>query len=346
MAPKKRGLGRGLDAIIPQDTEQGRKSVEEARKRQIAEEDERIAKLLAEGTPVTVRISAIEPNKSQPRKNFDEEALCDYQHADNQCMNCHTTGSQSPNLSMLYVRGANGGAILNQNGQLRKLAIKTNDMISGSVYFGFSPSGRYITFSTNIIIPGFHSKAGKRLEVFDSKSDVYVADLQENRIIRSPLLSDSTVFETFPTFSPDGRYIYYCAAQRVQLPQDLKQLQYALVRIPFDEYTGNIGTRIDTLAPCAAVSSQQAAPLPTKQSVCHPRISPDGRYLLYTVQDYGTFPIWHQESDLRMMDLKTGTVDTLALVNSPKSDTYHSWSSNSRWFVFASKRDDGLYGKP
>ena len=27
-------------------------------------------------------------------------------------------------------------------------------------------------------------------------------------------------------------------------------------------------------------------------------------------------------------------------------DTYHSWSSNSRWFVFASKRDDGLYGKP
>ena len=33
-------------------------------------------------------------------------------------------------------------------------------------------------------------------------------------------------------------------------------------------------------------------------------------------------------------------------VNSDKSDTYHSWSSNSRWFVFASKRDDGLYGKP
>jgi hypothetical protein len=46
------------------------------------------------------------------------------------------------------------------------------------------------------------------------------------------------------------------------------------------------------------------------------------------------------------MDLQTGTVDTLAIVNSEKSDTYHSWSSNSRWFVFASKRDDGLYGKP
>ena len=29
-----------------------------------------------------------------------------------------------------------------------------------------------------------------------------------------------------------------------------------------------------------------------------------------------------------------------------KSDSYHSWSSNSRWFVFASKRGDGQYGKP
>ena len=265
-------------------------------------------------------------------EDFEEKALCDYHLANNQCMNCHATGSQNPNLSMMYVRGPKGGAILNQNGKLRKLAIKTSDMISGSVYYGFSPSGRYITFSTNIIIPAFHSNPGKRLEVYDTKSDVYAADLQENRIIRSPLLSDSLTFETFPTFSPDGKYIYYCAAKHVELPMELKQLQYALVRIPFDEKTGKIGNKVDTLF--------------NKRSVCHPRISPDGRYLVYTVADYGTFPIWHQESDLQMMDLKTGRIDTMKVVNSPRSDTYHSWSSNSRWLVFASKRDNGLYGKP
>ena len=273
-------------------------------------------------------------------ENFDEKVLCDYRLAHNQCMNCHATGSQNPNLSMMYVRGPHGGAILNQNGKLRKLAIKTKDMISGSVYYGFSPSGRYITFSTNIIIPAFHSKASKRLEVYDSKSDVYVADLQENRIIRSPMLSDSLTFETFPTFSPDGKYIYYCAAQHVQLPQELKQLQYALVRIPFDEKSGTIGNKVDTVYSAATPSQQK------KHSVCHPRISPDGRYLVYTVADYGTFPIWHQESDLQIMDLQTGRIDTMAIVNSPRSDTYHSWSSNSRWLVFASKRDNGLYGKP
>ena len=268
-------------------------------------------------------------------ENFETNALGHYEQLENRCMNCHTFANQDPQLSMMYVRGPGGGAILNQHGQLSKLDI------AGSVYFGFSPSGRYITYSTQKIIPAFHSKPSKRLEVFDAGSNVYVADMQEHRIISSPLLCDSLKFETFPTFSPDGKYIYYCVADSVALPRDIKNLQYRLVRIPFDESSGAIGIHVDTL-----VSSHLSPLTSHHSSVCHPRISPDGRYLLYTVADYGTFPIWHPEADLQLMDLQTGAIDTLAIVNSEKSDTYHSWSSNSRWFVFASKRDDGLYGKP
>ncbi len=293
-------------------------------------------------------------------ENFDEAALADYEHQENRCMNCHTFGSNNPALSMMYVRGKQGGAILNQNGSMRKLDLKADSMISGSVYFGFSPSGRFITFSTNLIIPGFHSQPRKRLEVYDSASDVYVADLQEHRMLHSPLLEQKTVLETFPTFSPDGKYIYYCAADSVPLPADISRLQYALVRIPFDEATGTFGTEVDTIVANSNFYTLHSKPENTavansklytlnsklKNSVCHPRISPDGRFLLYTVAYYGTFPIWHPEADLQMLDLQTGKTDTLAVVNSAKSDTYHSWSSNSRWFVFASKRDDGLYGKP
>ena len=259
-------------------------------------------------------------------ENFEVNALGHYEQLENRCMNCHTFASQNPELSMMYVRGPGGGAILNRNGELSKLNIP------GSVYFGFSPSGRYITYSTQKIIPAFHSDPSKRLEVYDATSNVFVADMEQQRIISSPLLSDSLKFETFPTFSPDGKYIYYCAADSVSLPTDIKSLQYRLVRIPFDEASGTIGTQVDTLA--------------ATTSVCHPRISPDGRFLLYTVADYGTFPIWHPEADLQMMNLETGAIDSLQTVNSQKSDTYHAWSSNSRWFVFASKRDDGLYGKP
>lgn len=259
-------------------------------------------------------------------ENFDVNSIGHYEQLENRCMNCHTYANQDPKLSMMYVRGPGGGAILNRDGKLSKLNIP------GSVYFGFSPTGRYITYSTQKIIPAFHSLASKRLEVYDAASNVYVADMQEHRVISSSLLSDSLKFETFPTFSPDGKFIYYCAADTVNLPSDIKQLQYAIVRIPFDESTGTIGSQVDTLY--------------NRRSVCHPRISPNGKYLLYTVADYGTFPIWHPEADLQMMNLETGAIESLDIVNSQKSDTYHSWSSNSRWFVFASKRDDGLYGKP
>ena len=276
-------------------------------------------------------------NKIQIRQrcveNWKETILTDYHLQENRCMNCHTFGNQNPNLSMVYVRGENGGAILNRNGKLRKLNLKTADMVSSSVYYGFDPSGRYVTFSTNIIIPAFHANPDKRLEVYDSKSDVYVADLDKNIIISSPLTSDSTKLETFPTFSPNGKYIYYCVADKKGLKtKNLKGLKYALVRIPFDDRTGTFGSEVDTLY--------------TEHSVCHPKISPDGRYCLFTVADYGTFPIWHPEADLRMLDLQTGKIDSLSIVNSKKSDTYHSWSHSGRWFVFASKRDDGLYGKP
>jgi len=269
-------------------------------------------------------------------ENFEERTLCDYNMAGNRCMNCHTFGNQKGDCSFLYVRGEGGGMILNQEGRLRKLNMKTPDMVSSSVYGQFSPSGRYLVFSTNIIIPAFHAKPSKRLEVFDSKSDVYVADLQKNRILRSPLLADSVHLETFPTFAPDGKSIFFCSADRLFGPDSIKNLQYSLCKIAFNE-NGTFGVKVDTIV--KAIAGRH-------NSVCHPRVSPDGKYIFYTVADYGTFPIWHMEADLQMLNLRTGEIDSLSVVNSPKSDTYHSWASNSRWIVFASKRDDGLYGKP
>ena len=270
-------------------------------------------------------------------EDFTTNNFCDHERVGNRCMNCHTYSQQNPNLSMMYVRGEGGGAVVNRNGALSLLDIKKDGMVGGSVYFGFHPDGRHIVFSANKIIPAFHASGSKRLEVFDTESDVYVADIIEGRIISCPQLSDSTWLETFPTFSPDGKEIYFCTAKKPSftgsVDKVLRQLQYHLCRITFNASNESFAAKVDTIAVAGT-------------SICHPRVSPDGKHLLYTVQDYGTFPIWHREADLHMIDLTTMRVDTLAVVNSNRSDTYHSWSSNSRWFVFASKRDDGLYGKP
>ncbi len=266
-------------------------------------------------------------------ENFKEKILADHNLQTNKCMNCHILGNQDPNLSMLYLDEDGREAILNRNGKLRKLNIKTDKMPAASEYFNFSPSGKYIAFSTNSYKPAFHANPSSRLEVYDTQSNVYVANLDDNTITSSPLTSESQHLATFPAFSPDGKYIYYCAANSKGLSsKNLKALKYALVRIPFDEQTGKFGNHVDTLY--------------TARSVCHPRISPDGNYCLFTVADYGTCPAWHPESDLYMLNLHTGKTDSMKIANSDKSDTYHSWSHNSRWFVFLSKRYDGLYSWP
>lgn len=269
-------------------------------------------------------------------EDFSERVLCNYNSVGNRCMNCHTHAPGDGDLSFLYVRGEGGGMVLNDHGNLRLLNFKTPDMVSGSVYAQFDPSGRYIVFSTNAIIPAFHSRPDKRLEVFDTKSDIYVYDLQQDKVLRSPLLADSTRLETFPAFSADGNSIFYCVADGPVRPNAIDSMHYSLCRLGFDPKSGNFSGKADTIVPG----------IRGERSISHPRVSPDGKRLLYTVSEFGTFPIWHREADLQMVDLESGEIDSLKTVNSPMSDTYHSWSSNGRWFVFASKRDDGLYGKP
>lgn len=269
-------------------------------------------------------------------EDFSERVLCDYNTVGNRCMNCHTHAPGDGDLSFFYVRGEGGGMILNDHGKLRMPDIKTPDMVSGPVYAQFDPTGRYIVFSTNVIIPAFHSRPDKRLEVFDTKSDIYVYDLKQDKVLRSPLIADSTRLETFPTFSADGTEIYYCVADGPIRPSAIDSVHYSLCRIGFNPENGIFATSADTIVPG----------IQGKRSVSHPRVSPDGKRLLYTVSDFGTFPIWHRDADLQMIDLENGKIDSLKIVNSQMSDTYHSWSSTGRWFVFASKRDDGLYGKP
>ena len=266
-------------------------------------------------------------------EDFSTRTLSSYRNTANKCMNCHIHSHSRGDLSMLYVRGTGGGAILNRDGALRKLDLRDSLMISSTVYGEIHPSGRWGVFSTNVIIPGFHTAGSARMEIFDTASDLVVADFDSCRMITTPAFARGDTFETFPAFSADGSEVFYCSADTVSLPGNVKNLRYALLRTPFRD--GMLGPQMDTVRS-----------LSSGGSVCHPKASPDGRWLMYTVADYGTFPIWHQECHLELMDLTTGEIVPTDGLHADRSDTYHSWSSGGRWFVFASKRGDGQYGKP
>ena len=269
-------------------------------------------------------------------ENFDETVICDYKHTENACMNCHVHGQQRGDYSLYYIRGAKGGTILNRNGELRKLTLKAGDMLSATVYGELHPSGRFGVFSTNIIIPSFHTMAGERMEVYDTASDLTVADFDRNQMINLPHVARADKFETFPCFSADGESVFWCVADTVSLPQGIMDVKYDLVRAGFNTANGHISDQVDTIWSGRANNA----------SVCHPKASPDGRWLMFTVANYGTFPLFHSECSLYLMDLESGETRVMDEIKGNKSDSYHSWSSNSRWFVFASKRGDGQYGKP
>jgi dipeptidyl aminopeptidase/acylaminoacyl peptidase len=82
------------------------------------------------------------------------------------------------------------------------------------------------------------------------------------------------------------------------------------------------------------------------KSATLPRISPDGRYLMFALAEFGVFHIWHHDADLWLMDLQTGEAKPAPGLNSSDTESYHSWSSNGRWVVFSSRRDDGTYTRP
>jgi Tol biopolymer transport system component len=181
----------------------------------------------------------------------------------------------------------------------------------------------------------FHAIGEERIEVVDLASDIIVYDIENNTILTTPLLKTED-FETFPSFSPDGKTLYFSCSTKQELPSDYKEIRYNLCKIDFNPENGAFGTKKDTL-----VWADK-----DKKSVSFARPSYDGKYIMYTLSDYGNFSIWHKEADLWLLDLQTGENRLLTEVNSEDTESYHSWSSNSRWFVFSSRRIDGLYTRP
>jgi ParB family chromosome partitioning protein len=69
MATRKKGLGRGLDSMIPNKLPEEKKETKTATKKSPAEE------VPTTGGKIMLDINLVEPNRDQPRKYFDEDAL-------------------------------------------------------------------------------------------------------------------------------------------------------------------------------------------------------------------------------------------------------------------------------
>ncbi len=269
-------------------------------------------------------------------ENYEESAVITNRMTNYGCMNCHSFCRQNPDKMLFHLRVDYGGTYIIDGKEIQKLNTKTPQTISNLVYPSWHPSGNYAAFSVNDTKQIFHTTDRNRVEVLDNASDVVVYDVGRHQIITSPLLSSPLAFETFPTFSPDGKTLYYCSADSVSMPDKFEQVKYSLCAISYDPDTRSFGTEVDTLYNARTEG----------RSCSFPRVSPDGKFLMFTLSDYGNFSIWHKEADLYMADLQTRDIRPLTPLNSNDVESYHSWSSNGRWVVFSSRRMDGLYTRP
>lgn len=265
--------------------------------------------------------------------NFDESAIIENTAAPGSCLNCHTSNRTDPNQFTFHVRGANGATLIQQNGKREWLKAKNDSLHGSMVYPYWHPSGKYCAYSTNQTHQSFHAVRGERIEVFDQSSDVFVYEPSTHQLILDTLLMTKDHFETYPVFSPDGRTLYFCSSLAQEIPSGYKKIRYNLCKIAFDPKNGTFGNKVDTIVNAAAMG----------KSLTFPRPSYDGKYIMFTMSDYGCFPIWHREADLWMLDLKTGKISPIKEVNSNNTESFHNWNTNSHWFVFSSRRGDGLY---
>lgn len=269
-----------------------------------------------------------------------------YADGENHCVNCHNFRKNSTESMLFHVRANHGGTIIVQDGKAHKIQLKDSTIITSGVYPSWHPTENLVAFSTNKTGQAFHVYYTEKLEVMDETSDLLLYDVTNNEV--SHIFRTSDELETFPCWSADGRTLYYCTARvehlldpsypdstiTQQLLLKFDSIRYNLMSIPFDPKTRSFGQ--PRMEVNAAVEDK---------SISVPRVSPDGRYVLYTKGDYGQFHIWHKSSDLWVKDLQTDSCYALNEANSPDVDSFHSWSSNGRWFAFSSRRMDMNYSR-
>lgn len=277
-------------------------------------------------------------------ENFEETVIYSNQPLatpkDGQCINCHVPQNYNKDGNFqFHIRQEYGGTLIGHNGTLKKINLKTDSTISSGVYPAWHPNLPLIAYSVNTTTQNFHSKNPNKVEVQDAASDIILYNVDNDKI--SFISNDPTALETFPAWSPDGQWLYYVSADMPSMSQEeirtyqslnYKDFKYNIFRRRFDPVSFQFGA-----ADTVYMASEKG------MSATLPRISPNGRYLMFTMGEYGTFHIWHKDSDLYIMDLISREVLPLNDANSDDVESYHSWSSSGDWVIFSSRRDDGSF---
>jgi Flp pilus assembly protein TadD len=282
------------------------------------------------------------------------------------CANCHSMSRDGKTFGM-DVDGPHNDKGLYALVPIRPyMSIRNEDIIAWSTFHGklggklrvgfmsqVSPDGRFVV--TTIHDTGMdQSDYERRRNPKDLISAYYVANFKDYRFLQVfyptrgilawysretghlqplPGADDPAYVHTTAAWAPDGSYLVFSRAEaRDAYPPGVPlaayandpaetRIQYDLYRIPFNEGKGG------TPEPVRGASRNG-------MSNNFPKISPDGRWIVYVRCRNGQ--LMRPDGELYIVPAAGGTARRMRC-NTPLMNSWHSFSPNGRWMVFASK---------
>lgn len=309
-------------------------------------------------------------------ESFQERALISNTRMGNNCFNCHTYHEGNADEMTIHLRKPSEGTLVVSKGNLKKIRLPRTEELKGIlpdslimplnfVYSSWHPNGKWIAFCTHILGVGGYGSHKRFINLLDSASNIILYDTEMNRVILDRNLWTQDFEETWPAWSPQGDYLYFCRTAKVSddtvkaypgWTERCRHIYFDLARIGFEPESGRFSDTVETLLAGIPGASYSV-----------PRISPDGKYLLVCRALFNSVP-YQAEGDLLLLDLekldslrsrngrqplRLGRSDELPPIaslpqqlNSSEAESWHKWSHNGKWVVFASKRQDGHYSLP
>jgi len=275
------------------------------------------------------------------------------------CANCHSFSADGKTMGMDLDGLQNNRGMYILAAVASQMAVRKQDLIEwsspegklkGRVRVGFmsqvSPDGQFVATTVN---PDSMAAAGP-----EPPSNYYVANFKDYRFLQVfyptrgivswysrqtgvlqplPGADDPHFVQMGAVWSPDSQYLVFARAPATDAnppgaplpkfagdPNEL-QIQYDLYRVPFHNGQGGAAQ------PITGASRNG-------MSNTFPKVSPDGRWIVYVQARNGE--LMRPDSQLYIVPAEGGVARRMRC-NTPRMNSWHSFSPNGRWMVFSSK---------
>ena len=268
------------------------------------------------------------------------------------CGNCHSFSDDGKVLGLDVDYGNDKGAyaVLPVS---KQMALNDEKIISWSDYkkgdgeatFGLlsrvSPDGRYVisTVKDRAVFVATPDIWYSQL-FFPIKGILVVYDTQTGSFKALPGADDPEYVQSNPTWSPDGKSIVFARTKAYKkdivanatsvllsekdVPEfvnDKEPFKFDLYRVPFNEGRGGKAEPIEGASH-------------NGKSNYFAKFSPDGKWIIFCKAE--NYMLLMPDSELFIIPAEGGEARRLR-ANTPRMNSWHSWSSNGRWLVFSSK---------